>query len=93
MHPHEIAQALLQDWGGLWTQDHHAKGIEVWAAIKKHAKTLSTNLDPITREDLDRGLKMLKTNTAMSPGQLRALSPEATELLLNILQDVEKTKA
>ena len=41
---------------------------------------------------------MLNTNTAVgidqwSPAQLRALSPEAKELLLNILQDIEKTRA
>ena len=53
-HPHDIAQALLQDWGTLWTQEQHAKGMEVWAAIEKHAEGLN-ELDPITREDLDMG--------------------------------------
>ena len=55
-HPQDIAQAFLQDWGSLWTQEHHAKGIEVKVAIKTYAKALITNLDPITREDLDRAL-------------------------------------
>ena len=41
---------------------------------------------------------MLKTNTAVgidqwSPIQLRLLSPEAKQLLLSILQDVESSKA
>ena len=49
-------------------------------------------------EDLERGLKMLNTNAAVgidqwSPGHLRSLSMEAKELLLDILQDVERTKA
>ena len=97
-HPHDIAQALLQDWGALWTHEHHAKCVEVWALLKQHAKTLNNTLDPITMEDLERGLKMLNTNTAAgidqwSPGQLRSLSMEAKELLLGILQDVERTKA
>ena len=52
---HDIAQAMLQDWGSPWTQEQHAKGIEVWAAIKNHTKNLSTDLAPITREDLDKG--------------------------------------
>ena len=62
----------------IWTQEQHAKGMEVWAAIKRHPKALITNLDPITREDLERSLKMLNTNTAVgidqcSPAQLRLL--------------------
>ena len=97
-HPHDIAQALLQDWGALWTQAQHAKGIEVWAAIKRHAKTLITNLDPITREDLEKGLKMLNTNAAVgidqwSPAQLRLLEDTGKDLLIDILNDIENSKA
>ena len=59
---------------------------------------LVSNLDPITMEDLERGLKMFQTNTAVgidqwSPGQLRNLSIEAKELLLDILQEMERSKA
>ena len=68
-HPHEIAQGLLQDWGTLWTQPHHAKCIEVWAMLKKHAQSLHHQLDPITMDDLERGLKMLNTNTAVGIDQ------------------------
>ena len=60
--------------------------------------SITETLDPITVEDLERGLKMLNTNTAVgidqwSPGQLRLLSPEAKQILLGILQDVENSKA
>ena len=72
--------------------------MQLWKGIKTHAHRISEQLEPITMADLERGLKMLSTNTAVgidqwSPGQLRALSPEAKELLLNILQDIETTKA
>ena len=97
-HPHEIAQELLLDWGKLWTQPQHAKGIEVWAQLKKHAQALNHTMDPITMEDLERGLKMLNTNTAVgidqwSPGQLRLLSAEGKKLLLDILNAIEDSKA
>ena len=95
---HLITQALLQDWGALWTQSQHVTAMELWSGIKTHARQLVSHLDPITMEDLERGLKMLNTNTAVgidqwSSGQLRSLSMEAKELLLDILQDVERTKA
>ena len=36
-HPHLIAQALLQDWGALWTQPQHATAMDLWRGIKEHA--------------------------------------------------------
>ena len=63
-HPHSIAQALLQDWGALWTQTQHATAIELWKGIKAHAGQLVSNLEPNTMEDLERGLKMCKTNSS-----------------------------
>ena len=72
--------------------------MQLWKGIKAHASRITDSLDPITMEDLERGLKMLNTNTAVgidqwSPGQLRLLSPEAKQLLLSILQDVEESRA
>ena len=97
-HPHYTAQELLQDWAGLWTQPQHATAIQLWKAIKAHAGRITDDLEQITMEDLERGLKLLKTNTAVgidqwSPGQLRSLSQEAKEVLLDILRDIEKAKA
>ena len=91
---------MLQDWNSLWTQPQHATAKQLWKVPKQHAmrSTREQELAPSTIEDLERGLKMLKTSTAVgidqwSPGQLRLLSPEAKKALLCILQDVEASKA
>ena len=91
-HPHDLGQFFLQDWGELWAQPEHATGIELWAAIKEHTSNVVSNKEPITRDDLDRGFKMLNISTAIfidqwSPVQPRLLRDRAKDLLVEILRD------
>ena len=53
--------------------------------FKEHTRNVANNIELITREDLDRGLKMLNANTAVgicqwSPLQLRYLSDRSKDL-------------
>ena len=58
-HPHYIAQELLQDWAGLWTQPQHTTAIQLWKTIKAYAGRITDDLEQITMQDLERGFKML----------------------------------
>ena len=61
--------------------------------IKESANNAET-LDPITVDDVDRGIKELKSNTALGLDQwevawLKAMPPEAKESLATLLNMVE----
>ena len=93
-----MSAILLKEWGTLWTQEVRSKqASNLWSRIELLIKEKrgKHSLDAITVEDVERGIKLMNSGTAVgtdkwSPYHWKQLSLEAKEAIAHLLNHVEK---